>query len=493
MSSKIGIFIFRRDHRIIDNHGLHALSAIVSKVIPVFILDDVQITRNKHNQEYFSNNAVQFMCESLVDLDMQITKHSNSGLHLYYGIPSVILDQLLEDLKQTYTSISVGWNTDYSNYSVARDTAMKNACIKHGALFVECNTDYTLHPMEDNLSGSGTGYKQFGAYYKRASRNPPTLPITKHTVEYCKYANSKLIQYNIANLGHFYTYNPKIAQHGGRSLALTALAKAKSSVVPLYDTMRNRLSFSTTNISAAINFGCVSVREVYYTLARLGDDSLTKQLYWRDFYLQVVRYIPRATSYTHFIDSRYDNIAWSKASNANTKVEWNILMRACTGFLMVDAAMNQMKTSGFVHGRGRMILAVFWTKYLLISILDPKYGSQVGFSKWLVDAIGPSQNKLNHHWVCDLDYPGKKFSAPGAPLSGRPMDISNKMISKWDPEGTYIKQWLPHLAHIPVKDLRKWDADIAARYDNVHPSPMFDAKTRYAEWVTLCRNATQTE
>ncbi len=130
-----------------------------------------------------------------------------------------------------------------------------------------------------------------------------------------------------------------------------------------------------------------------------------------------------------------------------------------------------------------MILGVFWTKYLHIHILNPKYGSQAGYSKMLVDAIGPSQNKMNHHWILDFDYPGKKFSAPGAPLSGRPMKIDNSMIKTWDPDCIYIKKWLPHLESIPNKVLYKWDGS----YSDVHPGPIFDPKEQYAQWVKLCK------
>jgi len=63
-------------------------------------------------------------------------------------------------------------------------------------------------------------------------------------------------------------------------------------------------------------------------------------------------------------------------------------MNSQTGFLIIDAAMNEMKITGFMHNRARMIVGMFWTKYLLINPFHPIYGSQVGFSKLLVDAIG---------------------------------------------------------------------------------------------------------
>jgi deoxyribodipyrimidine photo-lyase len=73
-----GIYIFRRDLRIDDNHGLINLMKKCDKVIPMFFLDDNQIIKSDHNQHYFSNNAVQFMCESLNDLDTQLKEKKSN-------------------------------------------------------------------------------------------------------------------------------------------------------------------------------------------------------------------------------------------------------------------------------------------------------------------------------------------------------------------------------------------------------------------------------
>jgi hypothetical protein len=95
---------------------------------------------------------------------------------------------------------------------------------------------------------------------------------------------------------------------------------------------------------------------------------------------------------------------------------------------------------------------------------------------------------MNHHWILDFDYPGKKYSAPNAPLSGRPMDISNKMIKKWDIDCIYIKKWLPELEQVSNKDIYNWSDKIAKQYNNIHPAPMFDAKDQYNKWISDCIN-----
>jgi deoxyribodipyrimidine photo-lyase len=448
-------------------------------IIPVFFLDPYQIDKAEHNKHYFSNNAVQFMCESLKDLDDQLRAHGSS-LQLYYGDPKTSLKAVLKKYKPTH----VAWNADYSAYAIARDAAMEAACAAADVTPLVCHTDFTMRPMEDNLSGAGGGFKQFGAFYKRASRQKPTTPEPFKAPSSTAFLQTAKSPFAVKSLKRFYTPNPQLAQHGGRAIALEKLRHIGD--FSEYTDKRNQLDYNTTNLSAALNFGCISIREAYYGISAAikpasASEALLRQLYWRDFYLQVVRYIPYATDYRRLMDERYEKIPWRKGREA--EAEWERLMTSKTGFLLIDAAMQEMQQTGFMHNRARMLVVIFWTKYLLIHILHPEYGSQVNYSRFLVDAVGPSQNKMNHHWAVDMDFPGKKFSAPGAPLSGRPMDVSNKMIKKWDPEGTYVKRWLPHLKDVPVNELVKWNGSP----DDLHPAPMFDPKQRYQEWIAACK------
>ena len=489
-SDKLGIFIFRRDCRLYDNLTLNKLASQVDIILPLFILDSNQIIKTKANSNYFSPNAVQFICETLEDLDQQITSHTNgSGLHLFYGIPWEIMAHLLTKLTKSYTDIIVGFNTDFSKYSETRDHAIRTVCSHLKINICESRDDYTLSPIDQLIKSDGNAFKQYGAFYKNAIGNftptkPSKLPTnTKFVSKTWELLLFKSIKYTykLKDLSKFYEPNEKLAQHGGRTQALGKLHKIKD--FKDYNEKRDLLAYNTTNLSAGLNMGCLSIREVYwYIKDKLGLKSqIIKQLYWRDFFLTVMAYIPEARSFKKMIDPRYDQIIWP--SNSKTKASWKAMMESKTGFLLIDAGMQELINTGFLHNRLRMILGVFWTKYLHISILNPKYGSQVGFSSMLVDAIGPSQNKMNHHWILDFDYPGKKFSAKNAPLSGRPMRIDNSMIKRWDPDCIYIKKWLPHLSNYTPKELSKWDGT----YSDIHPGPIFDPKVQYEGWVKLCK------
>jgi deoxyribodipyrimidine photo-lyase len=464
-----GIYIFRRDLRLEDNYGLINLARKCDIIIPIFILDKNQIIKNEHNKNYFSNNAVEFMCASLEDLNNQL----DGKLKLFFGYPDKILEYIISKIDD---DIIVGWNQDYSKYSIKRDNKLIKVCKEFDIETLITNTDNTLIPMSDNKM-----YKQFSAFYKNSILTKPSMPLKN---KFNNYYNKKFDkEYNIKNLSDFYQKNKNIAQIGGRNETLKIFKTFKK--FDEYNDLRDRLDYETTNISAALNFGCVSIRESYYAfLKALGKNSgLLKQLYWRDFYLQIIKHIPN--DFKHFIDDRYNHIAWK-----NKKKDWEILMEGKTGFLLVDAGMQQMKITGYLHNRLRMILGYFWAKYLLINPLHPIYGSQVNFSKYLVDAVGPSQNFMNHLWIVDLDYAGRRYAPKGVPLAGRPMDVSNKMIKKFDPDCVYIKRWLPHLKDVSNKELYNWKGSknkIDGEHRGLHPGPIFDAKEKYLEWIQICK------
>lgn len=472
--NKLGIFIFRRDLRLYDNLGLINLANHVDIILPIFILDENQINKTKKNKYYFSNNVVQFMIFSLIDLNNSL-KEYDSSLRIFYGNYFNIVKNLINNFSNNY-EIIIGFNKDYSSYSLKRDNQLYNLKVK----FILFDDDYVLIPFKKLLKNDSSAYKQYGAFYKNATKFTVNKPID-HKFNFLK-NNIKIDnEFNIKFIYKFFKYNINIAQKGGRKECLNKLKSIKH--FNKYNDMRDRLDYSTTNLSAYLNFGCCSVREVYYIIKNnLGNNSiLLKQLYWRDFFLTVVKHLPNATKF-NYIDKDYNKIEWK-----NNKNDWKKLLSAKTGFLIIDAAINEMKITGFMHNRARMMVGMFWTKYLLIDTFHNKYGSQVGYSKYLVDAIGPSQNKMNQHWITEFDYPGKKYAPKNIPLAGRPMDISNNVIKKFDPNCEYIKKWMPKLRDIPNSDLFKWNKLIATKYNFIHPAPMFDSKEKYKEWIEKCK------
>ena len=504
------IFNHRRDLRINDNIGLYKCLTYGKDVliIPVFFFDPHQIVKNDNNKHYYSEKSAYFIINTVLDLKKEYRK-IGSDLLVLYDEPTKCFDKIVKTIKKHYnTDIIFGYNMDFSKYSIKRDKLLNDYASNHDIAIINDieMSDYCLIPWINMVKDTDdyTSYKQYGAYYKNALKTKVVEPLKYKLEEYNKLIKKReflkmfkkiefknfesLIEPSLKNIDSSEQWN-----NAGRDNCLKKLNKANLKRLKLYNKERDILSYETSNISAYLNIGSVSVREVYKIFLKyLGKGTqLIKQLFWRDFYLCALRYLPDGNEY-HHMDTRYDNLKWSSslAHNSNKyklmEEYWNKMMDSKTGFLLIDSAMMQMKETGFLHGRLRMILGSFWTKYLLINIFDSKYGSQNGYSKYLVDAIGPSQNKMNHQWISEFDFPGKKYSAPNAPLSGRPMDISNKQIKKFDNDCSYIKKWLPHLVNVLNKDIYNWSNDISKKYNDIHPGPIFDAKEKYKEWIQLC-------
>lgn len=490
----LGIFIFRKDMRIVDNRGLINLSEKCKEILPIFIFDPYQVDLNKKTKNYLSFPALRFICESLKDLDKHITKSkSGSKLYVFYGNYIKVLEYIIKQVEKDLGEIKIGlgFNADYTEYSIIRDKRIEDFCKKKSIDLICTHDDYTMVEMELLLKEPNNPYKQYGAFRKN---------MLKHQNKFNKTNDKKINFYTKKikltksltsdEIDEFYDgyldKNYKPLEIGSRDIALNILEELKK--FKDYNTKRDILSYETTHLSAYLNFGIISEREFYWGLVKkLGHSTqLINQIFWREYYLCLLRYLDKANSYTSHIDPRYNNIKWTDSipeKTSKTWKEWTQMMNSKTGFLLIDAAIQELKHTGFMHNRCRMIVGVFSVKYLKINPLCRYIGLNDWFSRHLLDC-STSQNKLNTQWVSELDFPGKKFAPSIAPIAGRPMNISNLMIKKWDPDCIYIKKWLPHLVNIDDKILYNWDTKYI---ESIHPKPIFDQKSRYTEWIELCK------
>jgi deoxyribodipyrimidine photo-lyase len=502
LNDKLGIFIFRKDLRIEDNRGLIKLSKLCKEILPIFIFDPFQVDLTTDTKNYLSFPALKFITESVIDLNIILSsKKFNSDLNVFYGKPDKVLQYIIKNInlkKNSEIEIIVGFNEDYTKYSLERDAQIIKYC---KSMNIECVTnsdDNLLCDFELLLKEPNIPYKQYGAFKKNMLKHSKKFnSAEKCNIKFIKknkYDFNKKLTVDEINefwIEHIDT-NYKPSQIGSRANALNKLANLNK--FKDYALKRDILSYETTHLSAYLNFGLISEREFYWTvLNKLGKSSqLINQIIWREYYLCLLKYLNKANDYSEHIDPRYNKLKWfniqnndiGKYKNSIEWIEWNLMMKSKTGFLIIDAAIQELINTGFMHNRCRMIVGVFSVKYLKINPLCRFIGLNDWFSRYLLDC-STSQNKLNSQWVTELDFPGKKFSPSNAPIAGRPMSISNDMIKKWDPDCIYIKKWLPHLATIDNKILYKWDTKYI---ENLHPKPIFDSKQRYKEWIDLCKN-----
>ena len=443
---KKSIFIFRRDLRLYDNIGLIDALSASNEVIPIFIFTPEQLVNNK----YKSDNAVQFMMESLEDLNKDLNK-KKSRLHLFYGSPDDVISKLIKK----YDINAVFANMDYTPYSSLRDNSIKKIC-EHNKIEFIIHEDALLHPVRTIKNGSGNVYTKFTPYFRSASKVKPDKPkkITKNNF---MRKGVKLDNEYTKDIHSFYTFNENIAVRGGRKYGLDIIKNIKR--FKNYNKVRNDLSGSTTKLSAYIRFGCLSIREIYYKIRQvLGTkNDLIKQLFWRDFYYNVAYEYPHTVApKKQSLKAKYDKIKWNY-----DKKNLNKWKEGKTGFPVVDAAMRELNKTGFMHNRGRLIVSSFLVKILRI---DWREGDKY-FSQKLVDHDS-IVNTSNWQWAAGSGSDSQPFFRIFNPwLQGE----------HYDEKCEYIKKWIPELNNsVPVEDIHKWYETYAKHEHTKYPKPMCD-------------------
>ena len=333
------IFIFRRDIRLNDNTALIECFKKSDSVLPIFIFTPEQIDDKKN--KYFSSNAFQFMIESLESLNLELNDNFNSQIHYFIGDNIDVLNKLLKDYKYD----AIFFNIDYTPYARKRDDSIKEFCDKNG---VTCNTceDYLLMPIGTFLKSDGDVYQKYTPFRNNAKKSKIPLPNN------FKFKDNKFVklkgEFKLSQLDKYYEINPNIANHGGREHAIGILKNLQQ--FAHYDVERNNLNKKTTELSAYIKFGNVSIREVYEAiLKKLSSKSvLIDQLLWREFYYYLIYYIPRILENGESLKVNYDKIKWG-----NSTESFEAWKSGKTGFPGVDAGMREMNETGFMHNRGR--------------------------------------------------------------------------------------------------------------------------------------------
>lgn len=458
---KISLFIFRKDLRLVDNTGLLAALADSDEVIPLFILTPEQLVNNK----YKSDNCVQFMIESLTDLDNELYKH-DSKLFLFYGKPMKVIEDIIKNVSNIN---AVYVNEDYSPYSKERDNLIKGVCEKHNIDF-NSYEDVLLNPAGKIKTDSDTIYEKFTPYYRKAIGIKINSVKQNHYKNYIS-KNKKIPNQYGEELNKFYKYNPNLAVNGGRMNGLKKLSEIKKH--KKYNSERDILHIETTRLSAYIRFGCVSIREVYHKFkTELGiKNDLVKQLIWRDFFYNIIDANPNIiTGNNKNFKPNYKKIPWIKYDSATAKQKklWDAWSNGKTGYPVVDAAMRELNTTGFMHNRGRLIVASFLTKLMMWDWQDgEKY-----FANNLVDY------DLCNNW-------GGWTWSSGSGVDSQPyFRIFNPWTQseKFDKDAIYIKKWCPELKDVEAEHIHKWDEYYSdENYKNIkYPKPILnyeDART----------------
>lgn len=292
-----GLFIFRRDLRIIDNNGLNLLSTYCKNVYTIFIFTPEQVGSGN---KYKSDNAVQFMVQSLEDLASAI-RAKGGHLYTFYGHN----EKVVADCIKAWDINMVAFNLDITPYARERDDGIVKLCQRLDT-FITYSFDYYLTNPGEVLNGSNEVYVKFTPFYNQAKTKKVEKPDTKQIHFKSSEANvPNKISLDLAMRKFVGKENQDILVHGGRENALKQI-KIASKNIKHYAQTRDELIKPTSQLSAYIKFGNISIREMYYTFK--SNHSFIRQLYWRDFYGLVMYGYPRVLG--HNLNPKYDKIRW---------------------------------------------------------------------------------------------------------------------------------------------------------------------------------------
>lgn len=447
------LYIFTRDLRINDNITfLHAI-ANSKIIIPAFIFTPEQT--NKSPIE-ISSNCLQFMIESLVDLDEQLKKEFKCHLNIFYDDVLTAIKSIHKHTKLTDIYITF----DYTPYARNRVKLIHDMATANKIKLHVCE-DYLLNPVASIQNSSEQTYVKFTPFYEKCLEegiSAVKIPKKNKKIKFkhldlsFKISNDDT-NYIVSNDNHTkikLRINPHVLK-GGRKEALILMKQPLAE----YAKTRNILSLPTSNLSPYIKFGCVSIREVYEKFK--SNKVFIKQLYWRDFYYNIAYSYPIVFKLP--LRLAYKNIPWE--NNMDLFNKWK---NGLTGFPVVDAGMRELNTTGSMHNRARLIVGSFLVKILLINW---QWG-ELYFASKLTD-YDPSVNNGNWQWIAGCGADSQPYFRIFNPV------LQSK---KYDNLAIYIKKWIPELQHVLPKHIHNW-AKYHTLYNNVkYPLPCIEYRKR---------------
>jgi deoxyribodipyrimidine photo-lyase len=418
----------RRDLRLADNQALAAALSHGPRVIPVFVLDPTLL-----NSPYVGEKRLAFLFGGLQRLDDGL-RHLGGRLILRRGDP---LRELAALVKETGAG-AIYAEEDHSPYARQRDQRAGER------LPLTLTPGLTVHPPDAVRKADGNPYVVFTPY----SRSWKALPLPRPR-EVLPAPESISVPPELGSLDlpaqpvlpAEVPFPPGEAEAFRR---LEAFLEGENPAVYRYASGRDRLDRDgTSRLSPYLRFGMISARQAVVGAlhaietapdenARRGAESWLNELIWREFYISILHHFPEVRQGS--FRTEYRDLRWENDEDA-----FQAWCQGRTGYPVVDAAMRQLVQTGWMHNRGRMIVASFLVKDLLI---DWRWGERF-FMQHLVDG-DPAANNGGWQWAAGT-------GTDAAPY----FRIFNPVLQgeKHDPDGAYVRRWVPELAEVPGKYL----------------------------------------
>lgn len=451
---------FRQDLRIHDHAALwHATQQGPCIALAVLSPEQWQLHQDARIKTDFYLRRLKYLKQQLQQLNIPLII---LNIPLWENLASEILN-LCQTLKieNLHANIEVGVN------ELERDAQVQQL-LEQRQIRIELYHDRTLFPLSSIRNQSNQPYQVYSAFkkkcYERLILDAPTCYPEIETQDPIQ-LSTKLPNVDLEKFSADY-----MVEHAAQlwpaedRTALDLLDDFIEDKMAHYKTDRDLPAVDgTSRLSPYLNIGVISVRQCmqalfqdgYFQIEDVGQQTWLDELLWREFYLQTLFDFPRVSKHQPFKQNT-NKIQWRNAPE--DLAAWQ---QGQTGIPIVDAGMRQMLATGWMHNRVRMITAMFLCKNLLI---DWRLGES-WFMQHLIDG-DLAANNGGWQWCASTGMDAVPYFRIFNPVS---------QSLKFDPNGDYIRQWVPELAHLDAKSIHEPYAknpDLELDY----PKPIVDLK-----------------
>lgn len=456
----IALMWFRQDLRLTDNPAFIESCSQHQCVLPLFVYDEKNSILGGA-QAWWLHHSLIALGNSLNQLGLNLILRKGNPL------------EIIVDLTRKLSVNSVYWNRCYDPIAISRDKKIKRTLVERG-IEVHSSNGSLLHEPWTIKNKSGDFFKVFTPYWKHCRQflpNPPSENLT-HRPKGVEIQSDELVEWMLLPTLNWAKQFPDFWTPGEEG----AQSKLNEFINHQLNGYKNNRDFpaknATSHLSPHLHFGEISPWTILRAieLAKLDPgcdlasvEHFLSELGWREFSVYLLYHFPKLSS-ENFRDE-FDAFPW--VNDEESLSRWQ---KGMTGYPIIDAGMRELWATGYMHNRVRMVVASFLTKDLLI---DWRLGAD-WFLDTLVDA-DLANNSASWQWVagCGVD------AAPW-------FRIFNPVLQsqKFDPDGVYIRKWVPELAELKGKSIHTpWENVNSSRiYLNMnYPEPIInhdEARTR---------------